>query len=331
MNPKAIKNKIFNGKNPKFIYHTRAIAMMCIPRLLLSLKLKDIDNILEQRADRDYILDRVDYYCKDSSYSDIDYKKWIENSVRICKQPMTCQKVYYYDSMEYARYFGPNELWRLLPGDINYIPDLPSIVKSRPIDGDNHNAILLKLDKVRHFIFTNDNIPWRNKKDCALFRGKVAGKEQRLKFMQRWFGNPRIDAGVIDRDMKEWAKPKLTIHEHRPYRFILAIEGNDVASNLKWVMSSNSIAIMPRPQFETWFMEGRLKPNYHYIEVKPDFSDLLERMDYYSAHPEEAEVIIKHAHEYIDQFRDSRRERLISLLVLRKYFKGVKQIRKHSN
>ena len=50
MNPKAIKNKIFNGKNPKFIYYTRAIAMMCIPRLLLSLKLKDIDNILEPES-----------------------------------------------------------------------------------------------------------------------------------------------------------------------------------------------------------------------------------------------------------------------------------------
>ena len=92
-------------------------------------------------------------------------------------------------------------------------------------------------------------------------------------------------------------------------------------------MSSNSIAVMPRPLFETWFMEGRLIPNYHYIEVKPDFSDLLERMDYYSAHPEEAEAIIKHAHEYVDQFRNSRRERLISLLVLKKYFMGIGQIK----
>ena len=170
-------------------------------------------------------------------------------------------------------------------------------------------------------------MPWRNKTDRAIFRGKIAGKEQRLEFIRRWFGNPRIDAGVIDKDMKEWTKPKLTIPEHRPYRYIMSIEGNDVASNLKWVMSSNSIAVMPRPLFETWFMEGRLIPNYHYIEVKPDFSDLLERMDYYSAHLEEAEAIIKHAHEYVDQFRNSRRERLISLLVLKKYFMGVGQIK----
>lgn len=104
----------------------------------------------------------------------------------------------------------------------------------------------------------------------------------------------------------------------------MALEGNDVASNLKWVMSSNSIAIMPRPVYETWFMEGMLKPDYHYIEVKPDFSDLEEKMDYYTAHPEAAQAIIDHAHEYVEQFKDSKREDIISLLVLDKYFSLLK-------
>ena len=88
--------------------------------------------------------------------------------------------------------------------------------------------------------------------------------------------------------------------------------------------SHNSVAVMPRPTYETWFMEGRLIPNYHYIEVKPDFSDVEERMNYYIHHPEEAEEIIRNAHAYVDQFRDEERERLISLHVLDKYFKYVK-------
>ena len=50
----------------------------------------------------------------------------------------------------------------------------------------------------------------------------------------------------------------MTINEQLHYKFILCSEGNDVASNLKWVMSSNSIAVMPKPKFETWFMEGIL-------------------------------------------------------------------------
>ena len=100
----------------------------------------------------------------------------------------------------------------------------------------------------------------------------------------------------------------------------MSLEGNDVASNLKWVMSSNSIAVTPRLTCETWFMEGTLIPNYHYIEVKDDFSDLEERLNYYIAHPDEAESIIRHAQEFIAQFKDQKREKLISLLVLKKYF-----------
>ena len=81
---------------------------------------------------------------------------------------------------------------------------------------------------------------------------------------------------------------------------------------------------MPQPTCETWFMEGSLKPDYHYIEVKPDLSDLEEKMDYYSAHPEEAQKIIEHAHEYVKQFKDQKREEIISFLVLDKYFKLLK-------
>jgi hypothetical protein len=59
---------------------------------------------------------------------------------------------------------------------------------------------------------------------------------------------------------------------------------------------------------------------YHYIEIKPDFSDLKERIAYYLGHPKEAEAIVRHAHEYINQFRNRKREDLISYLVLQKYF-----------
>jgi hypothetical protein len=85
-------------------------------------------------------------------------------------------------------------------------------------------------------------------------------------------------------------------------------------------MSSNSIAVMPTPTFETWFMEGRLIPDHHYIHIKDDYSDLEEKLRYYSEHTEEAIQIIRNAHDYVDQFRNKNREDLISLLVLEKYF-----------
>ena len=98
------------------------------------------------------------------------------------------------------------------------------------------------------------------------------------------------------------------------------MEGNDVASNLKWVMSSNSIAVMPKPKYETWFMEGKLKGNYHYIEIKEDYSDLEEKLTYYIEHTNEALEIVNNAHKFVDAFRDPNKEDLIALLVLKKYF-----------
>ncbi|MCH8535429.1 MAG: lipopolysaccharide biosynthesis protein, partial [Flavobacteriaceae bacterium] len=208
-------------------------------------------------------------------------------------------------------------------GDITYIPDEPSILKSRPVHGNNQNSVLLKLNKVRHFIKVKDQLGFRDKENLLVFRGKVGTKKQRRKFFEMYFGHEMCHLGDTDKrniNPEAWKTPKVKISHFLKYKFILAIEGNDVASNLKWVMSSNSLAVMPQPTYETWFMEGRLIPNVHYVEIKSDFSDLEERLSYYINHPEEAEEIIKNANDYVKKFWDSEKEDLISLLVLKKYF-----------
>ena len=225
--------------------------------------------------------------------------------------------------MEYARYFSQDLRWILDAGDKPYVAPEPAIVKNRPIVEHNDNSVILNLDKNRHFLFVNDKKQWRDKKNVAIFRGDLGPRKQnRDVFMTRWMGHPMVDAASTNRSEThpEWQKPKLTIGEHLDYKFIMSLEGHDVASNLKWVMSSNSIAVSPRLTQETWFMEGTLVPNYHYIEVRDDFSDLEERMQYYIGHPDEAEAIIRHAHDYVRQFQDKQQEKLISLLVLKKYF-----------
>lgn len=281
---------------------------------------------IEKRPDRDYIYQRVEYYCRLTGDSPIDESQWKSEAVRLKDQPMTGQSSYYHDAMEIARFFNGNLHWILVPGDTIHVPSLPSIVKSRPLVEDNVNSVVLKLDKNRHFLFVNDHMSWRAKRNVAVFRGDLGFyKPNRDLFMNRWVGHPIIDAASTNRSdaHPEWQGQKLTIGEHLEYKFIMSLEGNDVASNLKWVMSSNSIAVTPKLRRETWFMEGTLIPNYHYIEVKEDFSDLEERLTYYIDHPDEAEAIICHAHEYVKQFFDGKREKLISLLVLKKYFEAT--------
>jgi hypothetical protein len=77
---------------------------------------------------------------------------------------------------------------------------------------------------------------------------------------------------------------------------------------------------MPKPKYETWFMEGKLEANIHYIEVNDDFSNAEEKIKHYIKNTDEGLRIIENANDYVNQFKDSEKEKLISLLVLDKYF-----------
>ena len=96
------------------------------------------------------------------------------------------------------------------------------------------------------------------------------------------------DLGQVDTlgGRTEWNKPKISLEKHLDYKFILSLQGNDVATNLKWIMSSNSIAVMPKPTMETWFMEGKLVGGKHFIEIREDYSDLESQMNFYINNPE---------------------------------------------
>lgn len=311
--------KLRSGKNSKFAYYLTNYIRLVTPKIFFRTRLKNTLESCNARDDREYITERVNYYNKLTVNTPLP-----KSTPKIGDYRPKGQKVYFFDTYQYARWFPQSLKLLLLPGDITYVPEYPSIVKSRPLTDKDENSVIMKLDKVRHFIFVNDTIKFADKKDMVIFRGKVKGKESRRRFMELYFDNKMFDLGDVSKnttDPAEWQTAKKSIREHLEYKFIMALEGNDVASNLKWIMSSNSVAVMPRPTCETWFMEGRLIPDYHYIEIKPDFSDLEERLNYYIAHPDKAEEIARNANNYVAQFKNKKRERLISLLVLDKYFR----------
>ena len=280
------------------------------------------------RKDYDYILDRVNYYNKLSGLQTLpaDSTLLADYSYKTSRK---YPSVYFFDSYEYLRWFPESFRFRIQGGDTTNLFDAPTLTKSRPIGEDNGNSVLLKLNRIRHYLYINDKLSFRQKECRIAFAGVATNNAKRIALFEKFFGHPLFDLYDISPRVTNpaWQRGKISISDQLCYRYIMAVEGNDVATSLKWVMSSNSVAVMPRPVYETWFMEGRLRPGYHYIEVRDDYSDLLEKIDHYERHPEEAEAIIRHAHEWWEQFRDKRRESLISLLVLDKYFRSTNQNR----
>ncbi len=305
-----------NFKNIKFLYYIKSFFSLLIPKFLFKNKLQQI--LISIPIDKlDYILKRVNYYNKLESKISTN-KSWPKLSDLQIKNK---GKTYFFDCYSIVKYFPESLKANFLFGDINYVPKEVSFVKSRPINTENKNSIILKLNKVRHFLYVNDIIPIEKKKDILFGRAAVH-QMQRIDFYAKYFNNPYCDLGQINRGTKhdQWFKKKVSIDYHLKHKFILCIEGNDVASNLKWVMSSNSVAVMPKPKFESWFMEANLIPNFHYIEIKDDYSDLEDKLKYYIKNLEKLKQISINANNYVNQFKDEKDEKIISLMVMEKFF-----------
>ena len=260
---------------------------------------------------------RVSYYNKISPEAQVHHTGTTIGDLLKPKTP----KAYYFDTYEYARYFPKKLKIDYAFGDVNTILDFPQITKSRPIQGNNENNILLNLDKARHFVSVEDNLNFSDKKNVMIGRAAIY-QEHRKRFFEKYFETPFCDLGQVNIQggNSKWLKPKISIQEHLKYKFILSLEGNDVATNLKWIMSSNSIAISPPLKMETWYMEGTLKPDVHFIGISENYENLEEKLQYFMDHENEASEIIKNANEYRSQFNNKNVEDLISILVLKKYF-----------
>ena len=232
---------------------------------------------------------------------------------------------YFFDLVQYTNYFKNSLKINFKFGDVQENQEFLTIVKSRPI---NHtgNSVLMSLNTLRHFRFIKDVIPFSQKENKIVWRG-VIHKENRSSLVAKFHNHPKCNIGQIkhEKGKPEWERPFLSIAEQLHYKFILSIEGNDVATNLKWIMSSNSLCFMPTPKFETWYMEGKLVPNFHYVHIKDDYSDMLEKMEYYEIHQDEAALIIRNAQKWTTIFKDKKLEKILSLKILESYFIATNQ------
>jgi len=307
--------------NNKFLYYLGAGLAELVPR---SWWLRERDALFRRIGDRGLtsLLPRVEYYNKLTAVQTLPANAARLDQLRRGKRG----SVYFYDARSVARYFPGDLKAEYRFGDVTEVPSVPAFLKSRPIHGDNENSVLLKFNRIRHFRFISDPVPFEAKKDMLIGMAAV-NQDHRRMFYHRYFDHPRCVLGQINRGTShdQWCRPRISIRDHLDYRYVLCLEGYDVASNLKWVMSSGSLAVMPPPAYETWFMEGSLMPGEHYVPIRPDHSDLIEQLDHYSSRPAAAKAIVHAANEYTRQFMDPDKEKAIGILVMEKYFRMTGQ------
>ena len=211
--------------------------------------------------------------------------------------------------------------------------------------------IVWKLATDRHYKKLNDvyryDTQWSHKKDMAIFRGQLTGSRdgydkdktddenchdlKRCRLVYNHADSSFIDARLTSTRGRmpdvlngvEMLAEKVKINSLLEYKGIIMIEGNDVASGLKWALLSQSIVLMPVPKHTSWCMEELLEPWVHYIPLDDFATNVEERMRWVVDHDEEAQRISERATLWMEDlvFHPDAKEddRLISEDILRRY------------
>lgn len=298
----------------KLLYFIKRFGYQALPRFVHR-KYYDLLRETETKCDPTELQNRLAYYFKKQQAFDIP-----DEAVAVKDFKKTRGTEYYLDLKDFLLYFNPKISFAYQFGDDTHVNSYPTLFKARPIEGDNENSILFKLNKKRHFKWVKDKVNFKDKKDLIVWRGGAYHK-LRKDFVAQFYNHPLCNVGQTNTPIENvpWQKDYLSIQEQLHYKFIYCPEGNDVATNLKWVMSSNSICFMQKPKYETWFMEGTLIAGKHYVEIAENYSNLEEMINYYSTHLRAAQEIIKHANLHTERFKNKVFEDLLCLKVLERY------------
>ena len=253
------------------------------------------------------------------------------------------------------RVYGPNiinvisqnkDLWKYKNkkilfrwGDSTINPecdDLFYITKARRCD--SLNGVIFKMEINRHWC----NIPhvksnettFDRKKNILLWRGATTGEEKngfeynRLLAVNKMIDSDNCNVGFSlvcqgQAPDKRLVKNSMSLKQQLEYKYLLSLEGNDVASGLKWQLYSNSVVFMRKPRIVSWAMEDKLEPFVHYIPLLDDFSDFKEKIEWANGNQEKCKEISANATKFIEQFLDYKKEREIEKIVLEKYLSTV--------
>jgi len=243
----------------------------------------------------------------------------------------------------------------IILGDVSDAGEKFLFSKSRLEDPNGTYTLIKCLEEVRHWESINSTdlltsigmgrgsnteiLRYSDKKSAAVFIGATSGGSfgwdlrsgNRFCLVEKYgaSNNPKINVGfsVFGQDAEDfyyrYRKPALSISQQRQYKYIISVEGNDKDSGLQWKLKSNSVVFMPRPKISSWLMETTLIPNYHYIELRDDFEDLEEKINWCDNNYKKCIEIMTNAHNYMSQFEDLQREREIEKKVIEKQFSLV--------
>lgn len=181
--------------------------------------------------------------------------------------------------------------------------------------------------------YTVTPTPWKDRKPIAVFRGASTGcgvtpeTNPRLKLAllsktthPDTDGLPLLDAGITDwnlRPRKIIGQPylqtidieklpfglvdKLTPQQQTSYKYVVNVDGHVSAHRLSLEMESGFCILLVQSKYKLWFRD-MLKPFVHYVPVKSDLSDLIEKIRWCKENDSKCKKIAQNSCEFSKKY-----------------------------
>jgi hypothetical protein len=171
-----------------------------------------------------------------------------------------------------------------------------------------------------------NSVPWEDKIPKVIFRGSATGcgitirTNIRLKAASLAQKHPKLlDVGIVEwnarpKKLKKQPiqvidteklkniklKPRITDEEKFKYKFILYLDGHVSAFRMGGELASGSVLFVPESEYKLWFSH-MLEPMKHFIPIKEDLSDLIDKTKWCLAHDEECREIADNAKAFYEE------------------------------
>jgi hypothetical protein len=174
---------------------------------------------------------------------------------------------------------------------------------------------------------------WSSKTPTAIFRGSSTGAGVKIETNPRLKlahlskitepdidGIPLLNAGITDWNLRPRKikgekyiqtidinslgidlVPRLSPQEQSGYKYIINVDGHVSAFRLGLELSSGSCILLAESSYNLWYTQF-LKPNVHYVPIKADLSDLLEKVKWCKSHDAECKRISENAKRFHDKY-----------------------------